>query len=80
MKNHENEMELFLIGKNLTYQMVLNIINSNIKYFNDFNEYNRNLELETPLFLLLRRSKGANPQNDLKPTFYNKFCCGRFGV
>jgi hypothetical protein len=69
LKNHENEMELFLIGKNLTYQMVLNIINSNIKYFNDFNEYNRNLELETPLFLLLRRSKGANPQNDLQPTF-----------
>ena len=26
LKNHENEMELFLIGKNLTYQMVLNII------------------------------------------------------
>lgn len=60
LKNHENEMELFLIGKNLTYQMLLNIINSNIKYFNDYNEYNRNLELETPLFLLLRRSKGAN--------------------
>ena len=26
LKNHENEMELFLIGKNLTYQMLLNII------------------------------------------------------
>ncbi len=53
LKNHENEMELFLIGKNLTYQMVLNIINSNIKYFNDYNEYNRNLELENEKLKLM---------------------------
>jgi hypothetical protein len=53
LKNHENEMELFLIGKNLTYQMVLNIINNNIKYFNDYNEYNRNLELENEKLKLM---------------------------
>ena len=53
LKNHENEMELFLIGKNLTYQMLLNIINSNIKYFNDYNEYNRNLELENEKLKLM---------------------------
>jgi len=53
LKNQENEMELFLIGKNLTYQMLLNIINSNIKYFNDYNEYNRNLELENEKLKLM---------------------------
>jgi hypothetical protein len=31
---HENEKELFLIGKKLTYQMVLKIIDSNIKNYN----------------------------------------------
>ena len=60
LKNHENEMELFLIGKNLTYQMVLNIINSNIKYFNDFNEYNRNLELENEKLKLMIQLKESN--------------------
>ena len=63
LKNHENEMELFLIGKNLTYQMLLNIINSNIKYFNDYNEYNRNLELENEklkLMIQMNESKSEN--------------------
>jgi len=60
LKNHENEMELFLIGKNLTYQMLLNIINSNIKYFNDFNEYNRNLELENEKLKLMIQLKESN--------------------
>jgi hypothetical protein len=31
---HENEKELFLIGKKLTYQMVLKIINNNIQNYN----------------------------------------------
>jgi hypothetical protein len=31
---HEKEKELFLIGKNLTYNMVLNIIDNNIQNFN----------------------------------------------
>ena len=59
LKNHENEMELFLIGKNLTYQMVLNIINSNIKYFND----PRILELEAKnlsLMIQMNESKSEN--------------------
>ena len=63
LKNHENEIELFLIGKNLTYQMVLNIINNNIKYFNDYNEYNRNLELENEklkLMIQMNESKSEN--------------------
>jgi len=30
---HINERELFLVGKNLSYQILLDIINNNIKYF-----------------------------------------------
>ena len=69
LKNHENEMELFLIGKNLTYQMVLNIINSNIKYFNDFNEYNRNLELENENLKLMIQLKESNNDSILVAEF-----------
>jgi hypothetical protein len=43
LKNHENERELFLIGKKLSYGMLLNIIKTNIK---TFNEYNNNTEIE----------------------------------
>lgn len=35
LHGHENEIELFLIGKNLTYKMILNIIKNNIKRFNE---------------------------------------------
>ena len=35
LENHEKENELFLIGKDLSYSMLLNIIKSNIKHFND---------------------------------------------
>jgi hypothetical protein len=31
---HENENELFLVGKELTYQMILNVIDNNIKNYN----------------------------------------------
>jgi hypothetical protein len=31
LPGHESELELFLIGKNLTYQTLLNIVNNNIK-------------------------------------------------
>jgi hypothetical protein len=34
LQGHENEYELFLIGKELTYQMILDIINNNIHNFN----------------------------------------------
>ena len=44
--NHENENELFLIGKKLTYKMLLHIINTNIKAFNNNVEYLR-VENET---------------------------------
>jgi hypothetical protein len=34
LQGHEKEYELFLIGNNLTYQIVLDIINNNIQKFN----------------------------------------------
>jgi hypothetical protein len=36
LHGHEKENELFLVGKNLTYDMVLKIINDNIRNFNDW--------------------------------------------
>ena len=38
LPGHETERELFLIGKGLTYRILMNIINSNIKRFNEHNE------------------------------------------
>jgi hypothetical protein len=46
LEKHESEKELFLIGKNLTYKMLLHIINTNIKSFNNNVEYLR-VENET---------------------------------
>jgi phage anti-repressor protein len=33
---HENEMELFLVGKKLSYSTLLHIIETNIKYYNEY--------------------------------------------
>lgn len=46
LEKHEGGKELFLIGKNLTYKMLLHIINTNIKSFNNNVEYLR-VENET---------------------------------
>ena len=35
LKGHENEKELFLIGKTLSYKKLIQIINDNIKHYND---------------------------------------------
>lgn len=57
--NHENEKELFLIGKNLSYNMLLKIINSNIKQYNEIN-----FELETLKNLIISLSE-KNINNDI---------------
>jgi hypothetical protein len=36
LQGHESERELFLIGKNLSYRTLLDIINMNIKQYNEF--------------------------------------------
>ena len=43
LKNHENERELFLIGNNLSYNILLNLIKTNIKQYDD---YNQEIEIE----------------------------------
>ena len=61
LPSHETEMELFLIGKNLSYQSLLNIINNNIKYFNN-NDTNK-LELEIEHLKLMLEMKNSNNDN-----------------
>ena len=46
LPGHANENELFLIGKNLIYQTIINLIVNNIKYFNDSDKEIHKLELK----------------------------------
>ena len=63
LKGHETELELFLIGKNLSYQVLLNIIQNNLKYFNCSD--NGKLELEIEQLKLLLQMKNTNNENIL---------------
>jgi prophage antirepressor-like protein len=62
LENHERENELFLIGQNLTYQMVLKIIDDNI---NNYNYTIRELLLENELLQLKKNNPVANIDNEL---------------
>ena len=46
LEGHENELELFLIGKELTYQMILDAINSQIDNYQESSTYKLELEIE----------------------------------
>jgi hypothetical protein len=63
---HETELELFLVGNKLSYQMLLKIINHNIKYFN--NNDTSKLELENEQLKLMielnKSSSHSNPSNN----------------
>lgn len=61
LPGHETELELFLIGKNLSYQVLLNIINNNIKYFNGND--NSKLQLENEQLKLMLEMKNSNNDN-----------------
>ena len=63
LPGHETEMELFLIGKNLSYSILSNIINNNIKYFNN-NDTNQ-LELEIEKLKIMMEMKNTNNDNVL---------------
>ena len=63
LKGHETERELFLIGKNLSYKTLLDIINNNIKYFNT-NDTNK-IELENEQLRLMLEMKNTNNDNQL---------------
>ena len=60
LEGHTNENELFLIGKNLIYQTIINIIVNNIKYFNDTDNEIQKLNLEVERLTLLSNSKTNN--------------------
>jgi prophage antirepressor-like protein len=62
LENHERENELFLIGQNLTYQMVLKIINDNI---DNYNYTVRELLLENEVLRLKRDNPSANIDGEL---------------
>ena len=63
LKNHEKEHELFLIGRNLSYQKLHQIITSNMKNFNEVN--NSSLELEIEKLKLLIQMKEDKNENGL---------------
>ena len=58
--NHENENELFMIGKDLPYSMLLKIINNNLKYFNSINA---ELQRENENLKMMLEMKETNTEN-----------------
>ena len=62
LQGHENENELFLIGNNLTYQMILKLIDCNIKNYNySVNELLR----ENEMLQIKLQSNQNNINNEL---------------
>jgi hypothetical protein len=61
LDGHESELELFLIGKKLSYQTLLNIINKNLKYFNQNDTHK--LELENEQLKLKLQMQTTNSEN-----------------
>lgn len=61
LPGHENERELFLIGKGLSYKTLLNTINVNIKTYDEFNETDMNkLRTENNVLQNIINSNGIN--------------------
>lgn len=66
---HESELELFLIGKKLSYQTLLNIINNNLKYFNQNDTHK--LELENEQLKLKFEIQQKNSENLLEQELFS---------
>jgi hypothetical protein len=62
LENHENENELFLIGKELTYNILLKIIDDNI---NNYNYKVRELLLEIENLKLKNNGQQVNNDNEI---------------
>jgi prophage antirepressor-like protein len=79
LEGHEKENELFLIGKNLSYQTLLNIINDNI---NNFDEDTHQLELEIEKLKLMLELKSSGNDNALLQELIdiNKQLCSRIDL
>jgi prophage antirepressor-like protein len=57
LEGHTTERELFLIGRNLTYQMITNIINNNIQYFDNIST--KQMELANEKLKLMANLNGT---------------------
>ena len=65
LEGHENEKELFLIGKNLTYKTLLHIINMNYKTFNEFTESDmEKLKTENETLKSIIQTKNTSSNED----------------
>jgi len=66
---HENENELFLVGKNLSYRTILNIIDENIKSFKDWtvNDIIKIVQTENQKFLDRLGNNNSPLQNTFTP-------------
>ena len=60
LANHEKENELFMIGKDLPYTMLLRIINNNLKYFISINA---ELQRENENLKMMLEMKETNNEN-----------------
>jgi len=69
LAGHETELELFMIGKELSYQKLLNIINNNLKYFNQNDTHK--LELENEQLKLKLQMQTANSENSMGQELLN---------
>ena len=57
LEGHTTERELFLVGRNLTYLMITNIINNNFQYFDDIST--KQLELANEKLKLMANLNGT---------------------
>lgn len=81
LEGHEKEVELFIIGKELSYATVLQLINNNIKRFNEYNEVDfrlleeiiekKNIQIELLEFKLSQ--KDGNNLHVTENTNYGRF-------
>ena len=69
LPSHESELELFLIGKKLSYQTFLEIINNNLKYFNQNDTHK--LELENEQLKLKLEMQNVNSENSIAQELLN---------
>ena len=76
LPKHKNERELFLIGKQLTYKILLKIIDNNIKYFekNTDNEVEK-LRLECERLQLLNTLSNTGNINGFIEEIVNNISC-----
>ena len=69
LPSHESELELFLIGKKLSYQTFLGIVNNNLKYFNQNDTHK--LELENEQLKLKLEMQNVNSENSIAQELLN---------